>query len=173
MCDLTTGFAVGCIESIGGVSEFLFANMPTDFAVTQNASGMATAIAGTSLLYYQYECTKAQGSASSFNDNPQVNSQNGTSYFDQVATYILNKMEQVKRNEIKMLARAKLSVIIKDNNGKYWLMGQTTGARLTTGDVGSGVASADRNGYSLSFQAQEYDPMAEVDPSIIAALITP
>jgi hypothetical protein len=161
-CDLTQGFTVGCNDSAGGIAEFYFANITTDFAVAKNVSGEASAITGTGLGYYKYECTNAQGAASTMNDNPTVNSQNGTSYFDQTCTYVLNKMDSAKRNEIKLLSRAKLSVIIKDNNGIYWLMGETNGVRMTAGDNGTGTALGDRNGYSLSFQGQEPEPMAVV-----------
>ncbi len=161
-CELTTGFVVGCNDSAGGISEFWFANMPDDFAVAVDASGQATGITGTGLGYYKYETTNAQGAASVMNDNATVNDQNGTSYFDQTATYVLNKMDNTKRNEVKMLARAKLSVIIKDNNGAYWLMGATNGVRLTASDSGTGTALGDRNGYSLSFQGQEPEPIALV-----------
>ena len=44
-------------------------------------------------------------------------------------------MEQTKRNEVKMIARAKMTIIIKDNNGKYWLMGEVNGVRLTSGET--------------------------------------
>ena len=161
-CDLTTGFTVGCNDSTGGIAEFWFANMPTDFAVAESATGEASAITGTGLIYYKYETTNAQGAASVINDNPTVNDQNGTSYFDQTCTYVLNKMDTAKRNEVKMLARAKLSVIVKDNNGIYWLMGKVNGVRMTAGDTGTGTALGDRNGYSLSFQAQETEPLTEV-----------
>lgn len=170
-CSLTTGFAVGCDDSVGGVRRFLIGGMPSDFAATQNASGMATAISGTGLTYYAYETTNAQGAVSTFNDNAVVNSQNGTSFFDQTATYVLNKMEQVKRNEVKMIARAKMTVIVEDNNGKYWLMGQQNGVRLVSSESGTGAALGDRNGYSLSFQGQEFDNAPEVDPTIIAGLL--
>ena len=160
-CDITTGFTVGCNDSIGGVAEFWFANMVSDFAVTE-AAGVASAVTGTSLIYYKYECTNAQGATSVMNDNPTVNDQNGTSYFDQTATYIINKLDVAKRNEVKMLARAKLSVIILDNNGVYWLMGKTNGVRMTAGDAGTGTALGDRSGYSLSFQAMEFEPMPSV-----------
>lgn len=163
-CDLTTGFSVGCNDSIGGVKAFYIENMPSDMVIATNATGEATSITNTAadMAYFKYECTAAQGAASSFNDNPTVNDQNGTSFFDQTATYVLNKMEQAKRNEIKMIARAKMTIIIEDNNGKYWLMGETNGVRLTSGEAGSGTALGDRNGYSLSFQAQEFEPMREV-----------
>ena len=161
-CDLTTGFTVGCNDSIGGVAEFWIANMPSDFAAATDGSGEVTGLTGTGLVYYKYEATNAQGAASVMNDNPTVNDQNGTSYFDQTATYILNKMEKTKRNEIKMIARAKMSIIIKDNNGNFWLMGKENGVRLASGDNGTGTALGDRNGYSLSFQAQEFEPMPKV-----------
>jgi hypothetical protein len=161
-CDLTTGFTVGCNDSTGGIAEFWFANMVDDFAVAESATGEASSITGTGLTYYKYETTNAQGAASVINDNPTVNDQNGTSYFDQTCTYVLNKMDTAKRNEVKMLARAKLSVIVKDNNGIYWLMGKVNGVRMTAGDTGTGTALGDRNGYSLSFQAQESEPLTEV-----------
>jgi hypothetical protein len=161
-CDLTAGFTVGCNDSSGGISEFWFANMPSDFVAVYDVDGQATGITGTGLGYYKYETTNAQGAASVMNDNPTINDQNGSSFFDQTATYVLNKMDNAKRNEVKMLARAKLSVIIKDNNGVYWLMGATNGVRMTAGDNGTGTALGDRNGYSLSFQGQEPEPMAVV-----------
>ena len=164
-CDLTQGFTVGCNDSAGGIAEFYFANMPTAFAIVE-ASGVVSSITSdgtTELSYYKYECTNAQGAASTMNDNPTVNAQNGTSYFDQTCTYVLNKMDSAKRNEIKLLSRAKLSIIIKDNNGAYWLMGATNGVRMTAGDNGTGTALGDRNGYSLSFQGQEPEPMYSVD----------
>ncbi len=165
-CDLTTGFSVGCNDSIGGVAEFWIANMPSDFSVATDTSEEVTGLTGTGLGYYKYECTNAQGAASVMNDNPTVNDANGTSFFDQTATYILNKMETAKRNEVKMIARAKMSIIIKDNNGAYWLMGETNGVRLVSGDNGTGTALGDRNGYSLSFQAQEPEPMKKVTATI-------
>lgn len=169
-CNLTTGFAVGCNDSIGGVAEFWIANMPTDFAAATDGSGEVTGLSGNGLEYFKFECTNAQGASSLMNDNPTVNDANGTSFFDQTATYVLNKMEKAKRNEVKMIARAKMSIIIKDNNGTYWLMGETNGVRLVSGENGTGTALGDRNGYSLSFQAQEPEPM----PIVTVALpLTP
>ena len=41
-------------------------------------------------------------------------------------------------------------------------MGATNGVRLTASDSGTGTALGDRNGYSLSFQGQEPEPIALV-----------
>ena len=41
-------------------------------------------------------------------------------------------------------------------------MGETNGVRVVSGENTSGTALGDRNGYSLSFQGQEFEPMREV-----------
>jgi len=45
-------------------------------------------------------------------------------------------------------------------------MGATLGVRLVSGENGTGTALGDRNGYSLSFQAQEPEPMPIVTANI-------
>lgn len=166
-CVLTTSFAIGCSDGVGGVVEFLIGAHGTLGAVTANASGMVTAIAGSAFMY-TYEAEKA---TSTLNEAPTISRENGTVYYDQTASYILNKTSQEKRNEIKILAQAKLAIIVKDKNGKYWLMGEEAGVRLETSSSEWGTALADRNGYTLNFKAEEVEPMREVDPSIIAALL--
>tara|TARA_R110000868_G_scaffold61519_2_gene186888 strand:+ start:543 stop:1052 length:510 start_codon:yes stop_codon:yes gene_type:complete len=166
-CALTTGFQIGCNDSSGGIVEFLIGSFGTLGAVTQNASGMVTTIAGSAFMY-TYEAEKA---TSTVNEGIMVNRENGTVYYEQTANYILNKASQDKRNEIKIIAQALMVVIAKDKNGKYWLMGQGAGVRLDASTAAWGTALADRNGYTLNFKAEEVDMMPEVDSSIIAALI--
>jgi len=75
-------------------------------------------------------------------------------------------MGKAKCNEIKMIVRGKRTIIIKDNNGTKRIMGETNGVRLVSGDNGTGTALGDRNGYSLSLQAQEPEPMPIVTATI-------
>lgn len=167
-CSLTQSFTLGCEDSAGGIAKFFLGNMVTDFVATQNASGMVTAITGTGLEYYTYEAPRNTGN---WTENITVSEENGTHFVQQTATVVLNKTEQAKRNEILLLAQAKLSVIVLDNNGKYWLLGQNTGVRLQTNESGSGTARGDRNGYVLTFNSEENHLAAEVDSSIISALL--
>jgi len=166
-CALTQGFTIGCNDSSGGIVEFIVGDFGTLGAVTQNASGMVTAIGGSAFMY-TYEAEKA---TSSMTENIQVNRENGTRYFEQLASYVLNKTSQDKRNEIKLLAQAKLVVIAKDKNDKYWLMGQAAGVRLDSSTSEWGTAMADRNGYTINFKAEEVEPMPEIDTTIIADLL--
>ena len=166
-CALTTSFSIGCLDNVGGIEAFYIGNWGTMGAVTQNASGMVTGITGSAFMY-TYEAEKA---TSTLNEGVQVSRENGTVYYEQTASYVLFKSSQDKRNEIKLLAQALLTVIVKDKNGKYWLMGQNAGVRLEPSTTEWGTALGDKNGYTLNFKAEEANPMPEVDSSIVAALL--
>lgn len=157
-CDLTTGISVGCKDSSGGIKEFYIANKDATAAVTQNASGMVTALTiGGS--WYKYVPRTGVGN---FTDNPKANRENGTLYFEQTANMAFNKMEQSKRNEVILLGKANVWIIVKDQNDKYWLLGQDNGMEMSDSEAGSGTALADRNGYSLVFMGMEPEAAPEV-----------
>lgn len=168
-CTLTTGFLRGCIEGEGGVLELYFGNKVSDFAATADSTGKITSISGTSLAYYKYEL---EPETSSFLQTHQNNPGNGSRSVDQAVTLVLNYMEQAKREEIKLLAKGLLSVIVKDANGKYWLFGEERGMRMVQGGTsGSGTTFADRNGYSLNFMGKESCEAPEVAYSAFSSLI--
>ena len=100
-CNLTTGFAVGCNDSIGGVAEFWIANMPTDFAAATDGSGEVTGLSGTGLEYFKFECTNAQGASSLMNDNPTVNDANGTSFLTKLQLTFSTKWRKLSVMRLK------------------------------------------------------------------------
>ena len=168
-CVLTTGFDRGCQDNQGGALEFYFGNYVSDFTVTPDPTGKITLIAGTGLEYWKYELEPETGF---FNETFQENPQNGTNFVEQALTMVLNKMEQSKRNEIKLLAKSLMTVIVKDSNGTYWLFGEQNGIRMGTGGTGaSGTVFGDRNGYSLNFIGKEPCEKTEVYLSAFSALI--
>jgi hypothetical protein len=168
MCVLTQGFAIGCSDSVGGITEFIIGNFGDLGTITEDATGI-TAISGAAFAY-TYEAEKA---TSTLAEAITVSRENGTVFYEQTASYILNKTSQAKRNEIKLLAQAKLAVIVKDKNGVYWLMGQASGVRLEPSTTEWGTAMGDRNGYTLNFKSEEISPMSEVASGVIAALLAP
>lgn len=168
-CALTTGFLRGCNESEGGVLEFYFGNKVSDFSATADSTGKITSISGTSLEYYKYE---VEPETCNLVQTHQNNPANGMRGVDQVVTLVLNYMEQEKRQEIINLAKGLLSVIVKDSNGKYWLVGIDRGVRMSQGGTAqTGTAFADRNGYSLNFIAKETEEAPEVAYSAFSSLI--
>lgn len=166
-CTLTTSWELGCNDSVGGIIEAYIGDFSTAGAITENASGMVTTIAGLAFMY-TYQVEKA---TSNWTDIPTPSRENGTVFFDQNLQLILNKMSQDKRNEVKSLSQGLWTIIVKDRNGKYWLLGQTAGMRMDPSESGSGTAMGDRNGYTLNFKGEEPAPANEVDSTIIAALL--
>lgn len=177
-CTLTTGFDLGCHDNRGGILELYFANYVSDFAVTQDSTGGVTDITGTSLTWYKYELEEETGN---FLETYQQNRQNGAQWVEQSVNLVMNKLEQTKRNEIKLLLRARTAVIVRTANngddataanGDYWLVGQTSGVRaLAGGTGGTGETRGDRNGYNLNFGAKEADPAPMVYYSAFSAEI--
>ena len=169
-CNLTQGFTVGCKDSIGGIKKLYFREFSSITSITTNASGTVTDIddGAAAADFYTYECVKQTSSTA---ETIQASSDNGTVVYEQTVTYVLNKSEQTKRNEVKLLAQARLMCIAQDQNDNYWLYGEINGLDLT-GDsqITSGQAYSDRNGYSLTFMGMEPEPARLVLSSAFTAV---
>jgi hypothetical protein len=82
-----------------------------------------------------------------------------------------NRMETAKRVEITALAQNELVLIIKDANGKYWLLGKDEPVMATAGEGVSGTARSDRNGYSITLQDTSLEMPYEVEADVVAGLL--
>jgi hypothetical protein len=167
-CELTSGFEVACRESTGGIKNFYIGQKTSDLSVTTDSSGIATSITGAVLYKYN-----PRRETSMFNDEVTTNEQNGSVYYAQTAQIILTRMEQRKRNEVVLLAKSNLIMIVQDQNDKYWLLGEANGITLANSPGGSGTAYADRNGYELNFEGAEPTAAREVEADAFSDLIQP
>ena len=82
-----------------------------------------------------------------------------------------NRMETTKRIEVTALAQNELALIVKDANGKYWLLGKDEPVMATAGEGVTGTARGDRNGYGITLQDTSLEMPYEVDAAIVAALL--
>lgn len=167
-CLLTQGMSIGCGGGSGGIKNFYLANKVADFGVTPNASGIATDLTGTGLVWYKYSPRKE---TSNYTEDIQRDDQAGTLFFQQTAQIILTRREQNVRNEVYLLAQANMVMIVEDNNGLYWLLGQANGVTLINSPGGSGTAFGERNGYELNFEGKEPAPAIEVEYGSFSAEI--
>lgn len=168
-CALTQGYVLDCKDSLGGITEVLFIASQDVTAYTE-ASGVITAITkAAGKRFYKYELVKA---TSSFVENINASVENGTVFYQQELTIVLNKLQANTRNEILLLAKNLLDCIVKDNNGKYWFLGLTKGLDITGGSSGSGTAEGDRSGYTLTFTGKEPALAPEVSSGIITGLLS-
>lgn len=169
-CALTTGFTLDCRNSNGGIEAVYFTEIENKATLSATSSVIDTFTLDTGKQFFKYDLRKK---TSIFEQNIQVNNENGTVFYEQTLSVKLDKMETTKRNEILLLAQNNLMVIIKDNNGKYWLMGETRGALLNGGKGSTGTAYGDMSGFELTFMGEEAELSKEVDSSLIATLNAP
>lgn len=82
-----------------------------------------------------------------------------------------NRMETTKRVEVTALAQNELALIVKDANGKYWLLGKDEPVMATAGEGVTGTARGDRNGYGITLQDTSLEMPYEVDAELVATLL--
>lgn len=166
-CALTQGYTLDCKDSIGGIKAVWFI-ATGDVSSVAEASGVVTAITKASgKVFYKYQLVK---NSSSLTENINANVQNGTVFYAQELSIILNKLQANTRNEILLLAKNNLLAVVEDANGKYWLLGKQNGMDLTGGNGATGTAQGDRSGYTLTFSGSEKELAPEVTSSLIAGL---
>lgn len=167
-CALTQNYVLDCKDSLGGLKSVLFIEAGNVTATTEVAGVITVVTLAVGKNFYQYDLVKE---TSSFTETITASVQNGTIFYAQELSIILNKLQANTRNEILLLAQNSLIAIAEDKNGKYWMLGKVGGLDITGGTSASGVATGDRSGYELTFGGQEKQLAPEVLSSIIAGLL--
>lgn len=168
---LTGGISLGCENNSGGVRKIYITDFVSVTGLTQDSDEVITGISlNSGAVYYDFEFNR---NTSSYQETATVSLENGTTFYTQVVTLVIPRREYAKRNKIKLLAagQKKLSIIVEDSNGLFWLFGEEEGCILSALDGGSGVAKTDLNGYTITLTAEEPDQAKEVDSTIIAGLL--
>lgn len=163
-----SGLAKDCAANMGGIVEVLIANFDDVSEVTITTDKVSAITMASSAKFKKYNFAKNTGSLTSTYNIDQAS---GVKYVTSDLLLQFNRMETTKRVEITALSLGDLAVIVKDANGKYWLLGKDEPVNATAGDGLTGTARADRNGYSITLQDNSLEMPYEVDPSIIAGLI--
>lgn len=166
-CLIDSGYAIGCRDSIGGVKEVYIATFDPTAAFSTGAGEIASVVSTAS--YYKYEQFTE---AASFAQTGNFSLENGTVFYDQVLTLMFHRQTTELRNKLVLLAQGRLSIIIKDQNGVYWLVGKENGAYATTADMQSGKAFGDMNGVTLTLQGKEREPAYPITATTEAELVT-
>ena len=55
-----------------------------------------------------------------------------------------------------------LCVLVKDNNGKFFMLGNDRGALVSNSTSEFGTAFGDRNGMTIEFTGIDQNPMTEI-----------
>ena len=157
-CFISTGAALGCSDSIGGVKKIYVAGQSGfTSGYTYNADSAITGATDSGdVTYYGFELKR---NTSSLVQNTTKSYENGTVYWEQVLTAVLFKYDQDKRNQLKVLGQNdNLQILVIDQNDTVYVIGQVNYSYLSGGSAGTGLALGDRNGFEMIFTAQEAEP---------------
>ena len=167
-CSLTTGYALGCRDSVGGIKAIYVQPINATGSVNTNGSGLVTGFTPTSVSgsWFEYDLTKA---TSSMTETLNASVENGTLFYTPEVTFTINKLQTAVRNELRLLARNRLLVIVQDNNNRYWLLGAANGLEASAGTAGTGTAFGDRSGYEMTLSGMETNPMLLIQSTTFSA----
>lgn len=168
-CALTQGYAIDCRDSIGGATTFHVIEFPAIAGYTITAGVITEIKKATGKRFWGYRPARNTGYGK---ETITSSVENGTTFYAQEVFFPLNKLNSNMRNEIILLAQNNLVIVVTDSNGKHWLFGKQNGLTITAGEAGTGTASGDRNGYSLTFTGEEPLLAYEVDAATFATLET-
>ena len=173
-CEITNGRVEECKDSVSGLKSIYFANfddLTTDNIVydATNVDVIDTWTPAAVLSLYKYEL---KSNANSFTTTIETSRDNGTTFFTQTLVINLKKQDFAMHKNIKLLAYGRPRIIVRTMTDQFFLMGLAQGCDTTAGDISSGAAMGDFNGYSLTFVAMEVSPANFIDVNTEALLAT-
>ena len=169
-CDLTAGYSKPCRDNTGGIKYIQVVEL-TNVSTYTEASGEISAITlanGTRMWKWDLEPDLSNAQAVL-----TASRENGTIYSAQTVNITLNDNRKETRNQIMLLAKNDLFVIVAHVNGDFEAFGVDNGMTLATSTQDSGTAKADRNGNVIALTGMEKEQPYKVASGIIAGLLIP
>lgn len=164
-CSITlNGIQKDCKHNIGGVRKIWIAAYTK--GTTTVDSGKISAITNVA-DFKGYEFTKNTASMTSTLNKDLAN---GTSYVNTEVIVQFNRMETEKRIEVEALSIGDLQIIVLDNNGIYWFLGNDAPVEASAGTAQTGTAKSDGNFYNLTFTDESFEYPYEILDTVVADL---
>jgi hypothetical protein len=167
-CLLTSGYTLGCRDNIGGIQEVFIGEWNDTMTYTLGVDSIIGTFSGATVSFYTFQ---QEIETASFTENGVFSIENGTSFYEDTLTITLHKLEAALRNKILILGQGKWRVIIKDQRGKYWLMGYQNPVRVSASTPGVGKSYGDLNGAVITFMGKEPVPAYEVSATAALSVI--
>lgn len=168
-CDLTSGRDIPCIDAKPGIDDFYLiprvALGADAFTLTGNEV-TALDLSITEVFKYQLRGDDENIFTQTKPDNGR---QSGATAFDQEFVVKLKKVDKATSAELNIVSKSTPNVVVKDNQGNYRLMGISEGCYCIIEEA-SGGAKTDFSGYTITFQATEFDSAPFLDAATITAL---
>lgn len=176
-CDITAGRIEQCKDSVSGLKAIYVINydkLNSDSVVYNTATGEEDVVdtwtpidTATAMNLYKFEL---KSTTNSFTTAINSSRDNGTTFFEQTLVAALKRQDAVTTKNVKLLSYGRPRIVVRSMTDQFFLMGLDQGSDVSSGEISSGAALGDFNGYSLTFVAQEELPANFIDCSTEAEL---
>jgi len=174
-CELFIGRVEPCKDQIGGLKNVYF--------YYENPSYLFDKIGVTEIFPKTNTITSVTGVTQLFkfelkaNENNLVSTinsdrNNGTTFFSQVLSLKLKRLDAMTTKHLKLLSFGKPYVIVETNNNQFISLGTYRGMEVTGGTVVSGGALGDHSGYTLTLTGEETAPLYFLNAADQSELLT-
>ena len=171
-CDITRGRLIDCKDTIGGLRAIYICkgfNNNISAVATINTTEMTTAgfatwsanTAGKTIVF-KYDLVP---NLSSMTVNVNSDNANGTTFFNQTLSVVLQKIDHDMTNELRLMAYSRAQIFVQDQNDNVFLLGIDHGCHVSGGTVITGTAMGDQNGYTLEWGADEKNALIQLPAS--------
>ena len=164
-CDITAGHIESCKDSVSGLKAIYIINYDkvNSDAVTYSVTAGEEDVIDTwvpidtvtALNLYKFEL---KSTTNSFTTAIESSRDNGTTFFSQTLVAAIKRQDAVTTKQVKILSYGRPRIVVRTMTDQFFLMGLDQGADVSAGEISSGAALGDFNGYSLTFLAQEEMP---------------
>ena len=172
-CDISNGRIEQCKDSVSGLKAIYIINydkLNSDAAVYLTSPVGSEDVldtwvpidTATAMNLYKYEL---KSTANSFTTAINSSRDNGTTFFTQTLVAALKRQDAATTKNVKLLAYGRPRIVVRTMTDQFFLMGLDQGADVSAGEISTGAALGDFNGYSLTFTAQEELPANFIDCS--------
>lgn len=168
-CIINSGYALGCRDNTGGIQELYVRSYSSSTTYSYSSDGTVTGSTSPSGGTYYRIAQRAETSEFIAGEG-QHSIENGTNFYNQTVNLSFTKYQASLRNLLYNLALAEVEVIVLDQNGNYFLVGEQNGANLTASNMNVGKAYGDMNGATCTLLAKEPTPARQVSSTFFSTL---
>lgn len=168
--DLINGFGLPCRDSSGGIKEIYIAKYNRNAAYTFTDSTQ-TIIGTFSNSTNAFKILELPPESATFDEASTGSDQNFTVSNAPTLVIALPYLTPETRNMLKILLKGFWTIIIRDNNDRYQMIGADSPVTVNTAASSLGRAYEDLAGRTITFTGKSKELAYFVDPAIIDNLI--
>ena len=159
-----------CLANVGGIEAVYIAKFDDVSAVTltdSNEPAVSAITMSGDTKFMGYHFREETGSLTG-----TLNvSDNGGRYYTNEANLVFDRMVRQKHLEISVLASEASSVLVKDNNGEWWLMSKDKPVYASANVAETSAGYDDHNGYNLTLSVRSQFMPLHVEASVAQGVI--